>query len=283
MYQLARATGSGGTGALFSISKRLQKKLPGLRGFSERNLKYMRTFYEEWSPLLEFAYEDSAEASAETAAADAIEIRQKLLPNSVSVPSEHFLNIGFSHHCQILTSVKDVEERLYYVEACAREHMSLERLRRAIRNDNYHHQGTLPNNFTQALPSPQQALRAIETFKNEYLLDFINVEEIGVRDVGDVDERVVEQAIVSNVKNFIMEFGRGLLVHRQRLPSLSFRRGPVHRPAVLQPRPQPPRCCRAQAWQVQDRLPRAAERVPERARRVRAKAARGAVYRNRAL
>lgn len=87
--------------------------------------------------------------------------------------------------------------------------MSLERLRRAIRNDNCHHQGTLPNNFTQALPSPQQALRAIETFKDEYLLDFINVEEIGVRDVGDVDERVVEQAIVSNVKNFIMEFGRG--------------------------------------------------------------------------
>lgn len=198
-----------GTGALSSISERLQKKLPGLRGFSERNLKYMRTFYEEWSPLLEFAYEDSAEASAETVAADAIEIRQKLLPNSVSVPSEHFLNIGFSHHCQILTSVKDVEERLYYVEACAREHMSLERLRRAIRNDNYHHQGTLPNNFTQALPSPQQALRAIETFKDEYLLDFINVEELGVRDASDVDERVVEQAIVNNVKNFIMEFGRG--------------------------------------------------------------------------
>lgn len=172
-------------------------------------MKYMRTFYEGWSPLLEFAYEDPAEASAETAAADAIEIRQKLLPNSVSVPSEHFLNTGFSHHCQILTSVKDAEERLYYVEACAREHMSLERLRRAIRNDNYHHQGTLPNNFTQALPSPQQALRAIETFKDEHLLDFINVEGIGVRDVGDVDERVVEQAIVNNVKNFIMEFGRG--------------------------------------------------------------------------
>ena len=54
-----------GTGALSSISERLQKKLPGLRGFSERNLKYMRTFYVEWSPILEFAYEDSAEASAE--------------------------------------------------------------------------------------------------------------------------------------------------------------------------------------------------------------------------
>ena len=115
----------------------------------------MRTFYEEWSPLLEFAYEDSAEASAETAAADAIEIRQKLLPNSVSVPSEHFLNIGFSHHCQILTSVKDVEERLYYVEACAREHMSLERLRRAIRNDNYH-QARFPTTIRRRCPVPSR-------------------------------------------------------------------------------------------------------------------------------
>jgi predicted nuclease of restriction endonuclease-like (RecB) superfamily len=61
----------------------------------------------------------------------------------------------------------------------------------------------------QTLSSSQQALRAIETFKDEYLLDFINVEELGVRDARDIDERVVEQAIVHNVKNFIMTFGRG--------------------------------------------------------------------------
>ena len=45
-------------------------------------------------------------------------------------------------------------------------------------------------------------------FKDEYLLDFINVEEIGVRDEADVDEREVEKAIIQNVKNFIMTFGR---------------------------------------------------------------------------
>lgn len=198
-----------GQGALASISERLQKELPGLRGFSERNLKYMRTFYEAWSPLIELACESSAEASAETASLDAIEIRQKLLPNSASVPSAHFLDIGFSHHCQILTSVKEVEERLYYIEVCSREHMSLERLRRAIRNDDYHHRSQMPNNFLETMPEEMRALRAIETFKDEYLLDFINVEELGARDASDVDERVVEQTIVNNVKNFIMEFGRG--------------------------------------------------------------------------
>jgi hypothetical protein len=43
-------------------------------------------------------------------------------------------------------------------------------------------------------------------FKDEYLLDFINVEELGVRDEADIDERVVEKAIINNVKNFIMTF-----------------------------------------------------------------------------
>lgn len=66
----------------------------------------------------------------------------------------------------------------------------------------------MANNFIQTLPSGQQALRAISTFKDEYLLDYINVEELDVRDRADIDERVVENAIVHNVKNFILTFGR---------------------------------------------------------------------------
>ena len=58
------------------------------------------------------------------------------------------------------------------------------------------------------MPAAASAIKAIEMFKDEYLLDFINVEEIGARDSADVDEREVELAIVSNVKNFIMTFGR---------------------------------------------------------------------------
>ena len=37
--------------ALDSISERLQRELPGLRGFSSGNLKKMRIFYEEWQCL----------------------------------------------------------------------------------------------------------------------------------------------------------------------------------------------------------------------------------------
>jgi hypothetical protein len=38
-----------GKGAIDAISERLQRELPGLRGFSARSLRDMRIFYEEWS------------------------------------------------------------------------------------------------------------------------------------------------------------------------------------------------------------------------------------------
>lgn len=40
-----------GKGAIDAISEQLDKELSGLKGFSARNLRYMRTFYEEWSML----------------------------------------------------------------------------------------------------------------------------------------------------------------------------------------------------------------------------------------
>ena len=40
-----------GTGAIKAISEQLHKELPGLRGFSERNIKNMRAFYEAWQEL----------------------------------------------------------------------------------------------------------------------------------------------------------------------------------------------------------------------------------------
>ena len=40
-----------GSGALKSISERLRQELPGLRGFSETNLKNMRLFYGAWNVI----------------------------------------------------------------------------------------------------------------------------------------------------------------------------------------------------------------------------------------
>lgn len=40
----------------------------------------------------------------------------------------------------------------------------------------------MPNNFLQRISDSRQALQSINTFKDEYILDFINVEELGERD-----------------------------------------------------------------------------------------------------
>ena len=65
----------------------------------------------------------------------------------------------------------------------------------------------MPNNFAQTLPDTKQALKAVCSFKDEYLLDFINVEELDEQEE-DLDEKIVEKAIVANVKKFIMTFGQ---------------------------------------------------------------------------
>ena len=66
-------TGTWGKGAIDAISSQLQEELPGLRGFSARNLKYMRTFYEEWS---QGAEDNPALSSAELGSERLAEIRQ---------------------------------------------------------------------------------------------------------------------------------------------------------------------------------------------------------------
>ena len=80
-------------------------------------------------------------------------------------------------------------------------------MERVINDDLYTHQGKLPNNFKKTIPDHLHAYRAITMFKDEYLLDFINTEELFVRDK-DRDERVIEMSIVQNVKEFIMTFGK---------------------------------------------------------------------------
>ena len=121
---------------------------------------------------------------------------------------KEFFSIGFSHHRTILTKVKNIEERIFYIKRCAEEKYSREALIRSIDSDDYHHQGTISNNFLQTLPASEQAFRAINAFKDEYLLDYINVEELNIRDKEDTDEKVVENAIIHNVKNFILTFGK---------------------------------------------------------------------------
>lgn len=128
--------------------------------------------------------------------------------NFTEFPIDDFLKVPFSHHVQIFSRVKNLDERYFYITKTSQEHLAVEELNRAIDRNDFLHQKEVPNNFVNTLSSAKQARKAVQMFKNEYLLDFINVEEIGERDAQDVDERVVENQIIQNIKNFIMTFGK---------------------------------------------------------------------------
>ncbi len=209
-----------GSNAIKTISKQLQKELPGLRGYSESSLKNMRQFYEEWhmdiirQPMAgELQITDNEPNTNRQPVAT--ELSEQLaisslqfIPSVFDIHTAHdFLSVSFTHHIEILNKTTTLDERLFYIHQTAAYKWDKYKLREVLKQDLYHHQSAMPNNFLQTLPKQVQALKAIEMFKDEYLLDYINVEELGARDMVDIDERVVEQTIVHNVKNFIMTFG----------------------------------------------------------------------------
>lgn len=208
-----------GSGAIEAISMRLRQELPGLRGFGVSSLKNMRLFYEAWnviepnSPIaigeLECLTSEVSSTSNDIIDNQGNIIRQLQLANLKDFPLVEFLSISFTHHIRILENAKDTDERLFYIRYCHNYKPTTDDLPSIIKKqDLYHHQGNMPNNFLSTLPDYKQAYRAIRMFKDEYLLDYINVEELGMHDE-EVDERVIESNIVHNVKNFIMTFGRG--------------------------------------------------------------------------
>lgn len=214
-----------GSGFIASISEQLRKELPGLKGFSARNLRNMRTFYEEWRQLEQPNSPDGtgnvpsnlADETAKLPSSNLADGTAKLQnANSIQAlqitqlpdfPLVAFLSVGFSHHTTILSLAKTYEERIFYMQFAADYKVKVEDLEELIKSDLYHHQGDLPNNFKRTIPDQLQAYRAITMFKDEYLLDYINTEELFVRDK-DRDEKVIEQGIINNVKNFIMTFGK---------------------------------------------------------------------------
>lgn len=215
-----------GKGAIEAISQQLHKELPGLRGFSASNIKNMRSFYEAWSPVInrpqmaddlrtpnivgEIGDDKSLAAVSESELNEnllLVEIRQ---PTAGEFSWSDFFAIGFSHHIEIMAKAKSMEARLFYIHESATRFWNKYTLRDYLKIDLYKHRGSFPNNFRSTISSVQQALKAVNTFKDEYLLDFINIEELDEQNE-DLNERVIEKAIVDNVKRFILTFGQDFI------------------------------------------------------------------------
>lgn len=213
-----------GTSALQTISDKLRKDLPGLRGFSANSLKNMRKFYENWmmldaantaaDPNSTIVNVDSEEETNSTIAIvelergeNVVEVGAMHIQELNDFPVEDFFRVPFTHHIRIIEGTKDIKARYYYIHKTAEEHLQVDKLTSLIKAGDYMHCDKMPSNFPKTISDASLARKAVMMFKDEYLLDFINVEEIGERDIADVDEKVVEQKIVENIKKFIMTFG----------------------------------------------------------------------------
>ena len=181
-----------GTKIIETISNDLQNELPGLRGFSTGNLKKMRVFYNEWKKYFQIG-----SALPNQIYADALTLQiGSALPSQFI---EWFYSLGFTHHYLILSKTKDFQERVFYITLTAQNFLTSRALEQNLKENLYKQQGKLLNNFEQTLPE-NISNKAVRMFKDEYLFDYINIEE-------EDDERVFEKAIMQNIKKFIMTLG----------------------------------------------------------------------------
>lgn len=186
-----------GNSIIENLSKDIQTELPGLKGFSSKNLRNMRLFYEAytkdeiWQLITAKLKKNqdkqigqSPTAKLQTAFAD-----------------EVFTALGFTHHILLLNKCRDLEERFFYMQQAVSNYWTVNLLQHHIESDLYHQKGKLQNNFKATLPQ-QLAAHALHAFKDEYLLDFININP-------EDDECVLEREIVNNIKQFILSLGTG--------------------------------------------------------------------------
>ena len=215
-----------GTSAIRTISEQLRREMPGLRGFSEESIKSMRQFAEFWKPFFCKPTEDGVSGINQNRLPVATELEtpsilptktsgiqidifamQNWSPIATEINRQDFLEVSFTHHIEILHKTKDIHQVLFYLHQTVIHSWTKIQLREALKADIYKNgYNTMPNNFISTMPSTRDALKAISMFKDEYLLDFINVEDIR-EEYKDVDERVVEKEIIREIKSFIMTFG----------------------------------------------------------------------------
>lgn len=114
-----------GSNAIKVISQRLQIELPGLRGFSEVNIKRMRTFYEDWRGVFEnrpLTTDDSTPWNNQMILqSDTIQICPLMTDELSKEELDNFLSVGFTHHYEILIKTKSLDERMFYISKCASE------------------------------------------------------------------------------------------------------------------------------------------------------------------
>lgn len=158
-----------GTKVVTRLAKDLKQAFPDMKGFSTRNLKYMRSFAEAW-------------------------------PDD-SIVQQLAAQIPWFHNCILLDKVKDPEARQWYIRKTIENGWSRNVLTMQIETDLYQRQGGAVTNFERTLPKPQSDL-AGQMLKDPYSFEFLTISD-------EAAERELERGLVGRIRDFLLELGTG--------------------------------------------------------------------------
>jgi predicted nuclease of restriction endonuclease-like (RecB) superfamily len=158
-----------GVKVIDQLAHDLTAAFPDMKGFSRRNLLYMRSFAEQW-PELEFVQRAVAQ-------------------------------IPWGHNILIITKCTSVAEASFYISQTQEQGWSRDVLALQLKSDLYARAGKAVTNFSRTLPSPQSDL-AQQTLKDPYTFDFMAM-------TGPFNERDVERQLTQHITQFLLELGKG--------------------------------------------------------------------------
>lgn len=169
--QILKSQAEHGWGAkiIDQLSRDLKSTFPDMKGFSTRNLKYMRKFAEKY-PETAFVQQVAAQ-------------------------------LPWFHIALVLDKVAGPKDQVFYFEKTIEHGWSRSMLTSQIEKALHTRQGQSVNNFNSNLPSPLSGL-AHETLKDPYIFDFLGVTD-------EAHEREVENALIHHMEKFLIELGAG--------------------------------------------------------------------------
>ena len=252
-----RAEERWGAGVVKQFALDMRQAFPDETGFSDTNVKYMKRWYlfyyerviKGQRPVDQIGHQAGDEKGQQVAdQLEAVEKSQQTVgqiedrekcqqaADQLEMP-EIFGRIPWFHHVLIISKCQTLDEAIFYINKVTEEGWSRSQLENQIAADLFGSQGAAVTNFSHVLPLPQSQL-AKEMLKDPYHFEFLSMKE-------RYDEHDLEDALVSNVTQFLLELGKGFsYVGRQMelqmpggqifFPDLLFYHVPQHRYVVIE-------------------------------------------------
>lgn len=192
-----------GAAVIPRLARDIRNELPEVKGFSERNIGRMITFYRAYPTLSAIL----PRAVAKLPASVSGEIEPQAVAqiptfdNTLEKGQLLVAQLPWAHNVLLIQKVKDLPTRAWYMQAALANGWSRDILALMIDSRAHERQGRAVTNFADRLPPPQSDL-ARQTLKDPYIFDFLTLEE-------PFHERELETGLLRHVERFLLELGQG--------------------------------------------------------------------------